>query len=119
MLGKSQTFQFYASIETTIEHNYLNEWLIVVTCYSRLSHMDGIPVQFIILFDFDTAHECYNFIFKGLIDQVSLYSQMCIRKCNITALIFFSALKVGTGLNLNGISMLTQYPHSERKIVTG
>ena len=35
-----------------------------------------------------SAHECYNFILKGLTDQVILYSQMCIRKCNITALIF-------------------------------
>ena len=26
------------------------------------------------------AHECYNFIFKGLIDQVILYSQRCTRK---------------------------------------
>ena len=42
---------------------------------------------------------------------------MCIRKCNTTALIFEKALNVGAELNLNGISMLSQYPHSERKIV--
>ena len=43
---------------------------------------------------------------------------MCIRKCNITALhIFLGALNVGAGLNLNGISMLTQYAHSERMIL--
>ena len=29
----------------------------------------------------------------------------------------FKALNVGAGLNLNGISMKTQHPHSERKII--
>ena len=91
--------------------------------FIMLSHMeetqtDGIPVQIIILFDFDISAWCYNCIFKGSIDQVILYSQMCIRKCNTTALIFLRALNVGVGLNLNGISMKTQYPHSERKVVT-
>ena len=52
-----------------------------------------------------SAHGYYNFIFKGLIDQVILYSEMCIGNCNITALIFLNALNVGAGLNLNGISM--------------
>ena len=39
---------------------------------------------------------------------------MYIRNCNITALIFLGDLNVGAGLNLNRISILTQY----RKIVT-
>ena len=41
-----------------------------------------------------------NWYFNG-----QLYSQMCIRNCNINALIYFKALNVGAGLNLNGISM--------------
>ena len=53
------------------------------------THTDGIPVQLIILFDFNITYWCYKFIFKGSIDQVILYSQICKRKCNITALIFF------------------------------
>ena len=36
-----------------------------------------------------SAHECYKFVFKELIDLVILYTHMCISKCNITALIFF------------------------------
>ena len=32
---KSQTFRLYANVETAIEHDYRNEWPIVVTCYSR------------------------------------------------------------------------------------
>ena len=51
-----------------------------------------------------SATECYNFISKELIDTVILYSQMCKRKCNITAL-FLRAPNVGTGLNLNGNSI--------------
>ena len=59
-----------------------------------LGHMgetrtDGIPVQIIIFFDSISANKCYNVIFKGLIDQVILYSQTCIRTCNITTLIFY------------------------------
>ena len=71
------------------------------------THTDGIPVQLInqICSIYISAHECYNFVFKGLIDQVILYSQAYIRKCNITALIFLRAPNVGAGLNLNGISM--------------
>ena len=59
------------------------------------THPDGIPSIY------KPAQGCYNFIFKGLIDLVTLYSQMCIRKCNITAFIFLRALNVGAGLNLN------------------
>ena len=51
-----------------------------------------------------SATECYNFISKELIDTVILYSQMCKRKCNITAL-FLRAPNVGTWLNLNGNSI--------------
>ena len=80
--------------------------------FMMLGHMgetqtDEIPVQFMILFDFDISAwmlQFYIYIFKGLIDKVILYSQTCIRKCNITAY-FLSALNVGAGLNLNGISM--------------
>ena len=32
---KSQPFRFDASMETTIEHDYHNDWLIVVTCFSH------------------------------------------------------------------------------------
>ena len=53
------------------------------------THTDGMPVQFTILFDFDISAWMLQFLFKGSIDQVILYSQMCIRKCNISALIFF------------------------------
>ena len=55
------------------------------------THTNGIPVQLInqICSIYISAHECYNFVFKGLIDQVILYSQAYIRKCNITALHFF------------------------------
>ena len=52
-------------------------------------------------------NECYNFVLKGLIDQVILYSQMCIR-CNITALLFLRVLNVGAGL----ISMEFQYKYN-------
>ena len=51
-----------------------------------------------------SATECYIFISKELTDKFILYSQMCIRKCNITA-IFLSAPNVGTGLSLNGNSI--------------
>ena len=61
-----------------------------------LGHMgetqtDGIPVKFIICSISISAHGCYNFIVKGGIYQIILYSQMCIRKCNISALIFLRA----------------------------
>ena len=36
-----------------------------------------------------SANEYKNFILKGSNDQFILSSQMCIRKCNITAVIFF------------------------------
>ena len=49
------------------------------------THNDGIPVKFIIFFNFDIS----AWMFKWSIDQVILYSQMSIRKCNNTALIFF------------------------------
>ena len=55
-----------------------------------------------------SAHECYNFIFKVSIDQVILYSLMCITKCNITALIFLRALNVREGF----ISTLFQCKHN-------
>ena len=42
------------------------------------THTDGIPVQFMIFFA-KSAHECYNFVFKVVIDHV----MMCIRKCHI------------------------------------
>ena len=58
-------------------------------------HTDGIPVQFMIL----SAHECYKFVFEGLVDLEILHSQMWIRKCNI----FKIALNIGAGLNLNEI----------------
>ena len=35
------------------------------------------------------AHECYNFVFKDLIDLVILYTKICIRKCRTTELTFF------------------------------
>ena len=54
-----------------------------------------------------SATECYNFISKELIDTVILYSQMCKRKCNITAL-FLRAPNVRRGL----ISMEIQYKHN-------
>ena len=54
--------------------------------HGRNTHRISIPV-----------HVFYDFIIKGLIDQVILYSQMCIRKCNIAALIFLRALNVGAG----------------------
>ena len=59
-------------------------------------HTDGIPAQFFMLFDFDIS-ACYNFIFKGLIKQVILYSQMCIGKFNITVLIFFKGSECWDG----------------------
>ena len=59
------------------------------------THTDEMPAQFIILLVLISAHVCYNFIYKCLIDQVIPYTQICIRKCNITALIFLKALNVG------------------------
>ena len=50
-------------------------------------------------------NECYNFVLNGLIDQVILYSQMCIR-CNI--ILFLRVLNVGAGL----ISMEFQYKYN-------
>ena len=41
---------------------------------------------------------------------------MCLRKCNITALILLRALNVGAGLNLNGISMTTLYPTLKERL---
>ena len=78
--------------------------------HMRETHTDLIPAQFIIKFVSISAHVCfiyiiYYFIYKGLIDQVILCSQMCIRKCKITALIFLWTLNVGAGLYLNGIAM--------------
>ena len=56
-----------------------------------------------------SAYECYNFIFTVLIDQFFHHSQMYIRKCNITALIFFEGLWMfGRGL----ISMEFQCKHN-------
>ena len=53
------------------------------------THTDGIPVKFLYCSISISAHECYNFILEGLIDQVIQFSQMCIIKYNITALLFY------------------------------
>ena len=47
------------------------------------THTDGIPVQFIILFDFDISMDVTILYLKGQLIK-SLYSQMCIK--NVTSL---------------------------------
>ena len=34
-LNQLKNFRLHASVETAIEHDYHDEWPIVVTCYSR------------------------------------------------------------------------------------
>ena len=67
----------------------LQSLLFMILGHMGETHTDGIPVKFIILFDFNT--ECYNFILKGLIDQ------LIQRKCNNTALIFFKGYECWGG----------------------
>ena len=93
---KSQTFRLHASVETAIEYDYRNEWPIVVTCYKFMmlgymgeAHRDGLPVQFMILFDFDISAWMLQFYIQRVNWSSHSLFTMCIRKCNITALIFF------------------------------
>ena len=70
-------------------------------------HTDGIPMHSLYCYISILAHDCYIFIFKGLINQVILYSHIYLYK-KINALIFLIALNFWAGFYLNEISKSSQ-----------
>ena len=86
----------------------------------RETHADGIPVQFIILFDFDISARMLQFYIERVNSSShSTYSTNVHKKMEHRCAHILRALNLGSGLNLNGMNFnVNTIPHSERTIVT-
>ena len=115
-------------METTIEHDYRNELLIVVTCPVINIHDVRSHWRNTLRCNTSAVHNIVRFRYQRIDVTILYFKSQLMKSCyihkwvlkNVTSLrsYLLRALNVGAGLNLTGISMSTQYPHSEGKIVT-